>query len=228
MLVIYDGSQVKENDISRVLGRADVYFLDWDAACATQYVGDPKDKWTNPQRAKMLSGFVYGTSLRVKTPYWLKLDTDVVATGTSDWISPDWFKDDPVIVSHPWAFTKPPDQLIQLDRWVDDNSHKLHQLHDKPPLNLHPEPGSDRVGHKRIISWCAFFKTSFTESCVEWAHSTCGWGHMPVPSQDGFMWYCAKRMKLLIIRTQMKKRGWEQWMTKYNIINASRRAMGDG
>jgi hypothetical protein len=176
----------------------------------------------------MLTGFVYGASLRVQTPYWLKVDTDAVANGMPDWINPDWFKDDPAIVSHPWAFTKPPDQLIQLDRWVDDHPQMLHRLHDKPSLNLHPKPGSDRVGHKRIISWCAFFDTSFTKFCVEWARNTCGWGHMPVPSQDGFMWYCAKRLELPIIRTQMKKRGWEQWMTRANIMAASRRAMGDG
>jgi hypothetical protein len=227
MLVIYDGSQVKEDDISRVLGRADVDFLDWDACCTTKYEGDPKNKWTNPQRAKMLSGFVYGASLRVTTPCWLKLDTDVVAVDSPDWIDENWFKDDPAIVAHPWAFTKPPDQILKLDQWVFDNSVHLPNLMDKPPLNLCPAPGSDRVGHKRIISWCAFFQTTFTKKCALWSHRTCNWGHLPVPSQDGYMWYCAKRLGLPIIRSQMKKRGWEHWMTRGNIIKHSQKAMDD-
>ena len=49
---------------------------------------------------------------------------------------------------------------------------------------------------------------------------------MPVPSQDGFMFYIAKRLGLPILRTKMKGvRGWEFWSTEANIVRRCREVM---
>jgi len=50
---------------------------------------------------------------------------------------------------------------------------------------------------------------------------------MPVPSQDGFVFYIAKRMGLEIRRVNMKRKGWLQRLTKTNIERESTLAMGD-
>lgn len=167
--------------------------------------GDESSKWYRPQRYKMLSGFIHATAEYVSTDYWLKLDTDTVATHSDRWINPEWFEGTPAIISHPWGYTKPADQMDLLDAWAD--RYKFEEFIE-PPLNLHPNEGSSLVRHKRIISWCGFFNTRFTQLCSLLASSTCGPLQLPVPSQDGFMWYCAKRMGLPISRTNMKERGW--------------------
>ena len=224
MVAIYDGSQVDPYDLRIQIPHENLITVDWNELCETTYANG-NDKWTSGQRHKMLAGFVYGAAYSVKTPYWLKLDTDVVATGIRDWIDPEWFVDEPAIVSHPWSFTKPPHQMLQLDRWVDCNKEVLKDLADKKPLELKPPLGSDRVRHKRIISWCAFFNTEFTKRCAEYAHLTAGWGKLPVPSQDGFMWYVAKRLGLPIRTASMKRRGFEHWSTEKNIYNAVTRVL---
>jgi hypothetical protein len=173
----------------------------------------------------MLAGFVHVPPAFVKTPYWLKVDLDSVAIENDDWINEDWFKDEPAIISHGWSFTKPANQMIILDEWVANNKNHLEKLNQYAPLDLYPKPGSERVGHKRIISWCSFWKTSFCKWASWMAGTTCGIGGLPVPSQDGYLWYCAKRAGLGIVRTNMKNLGWEHWSSRNTIIQSSMRAM---
>ena len=224
MLIFFNHSQLTSHQVHSAIDHPDLLAVGWPPVDAV-YEGNPDDKWTHPRRYMMLAGFVYVTAYLVTTPYWLKLDTDVVATGNDDWIDPSWFVDDPAIISHPWSFTKPPDQILQLDKWVDGGGEKLAELKNYPALNLVPKPGSDRVGHRRIISWCAFFNTGFTKMCATMAATTCGSYKLPVPSQDGFMFYVAKRMEKNIIRTSMKKRGWQQWLTMGNIQRSAKEAL---
>lgn len=169
-------------------------------------------KWSNPQRHKMLAGFVHVAAAYVKTDYWLKLDADVIATGMDDWINPNWFYLDPAIICPPWGYTKPPDQMDQLNRWVENNKDRLSRslTVQTPPLaGMTPEPGSKALRHKRICSWCGFFRTDFTRYCSSMATRTAGIGKLPVPSQDGYMWYVAKRTGEGIVRADMKARGWQ-------------------
>ncbi len=157
----------------------------------------------------------------VKTPYWLKLDLDVVATGQDDWIDERWFEGNPAIIAHPWNYSKPPESMLDLDKWVKVNAGKLpDKITDSEPLNLIPNPGSDIVRHERIISFCGFFNTEFTKLCSEMAESTCGSGKLPVPSQDGFMWYVAKRGGFGINRVNMKARGWKQCSSERSILQS--------
>jgi len=174
----------------------------------------------------MLSGFVYIPGLFVRTAYWMKLDCDVVATGQDDWIDEGWFKGEPAIVSHPWTFTRPPDQMLKMDRWVEENKERLpSSIVNNPPLNLVPKEGSDRLGHRRIISWCSFFNTTWTNEVARMTALGDGTYKLPVPSQDGYFWYMATRMGRGIVRPHMKKLGWEHWSTLFNVERRSREVM---
>ncbi len=148
-----------------------------------------------------------------------------MATGMDDWIDPEWFRFNTAIVSHPWGFTRPPYQMVELDEWAGANLDRLGSIWGLPPLNIAPKIGEDRVCHSRIISWCAFFNTEFTKTCASFACDTCLPGQLPVPSQDGFMWYVAKRLGYEIIRPRMKKRGWGHWNTDRNVREKSEEAM---
>ena len=227
MIIFRDREWGSEVEVRRVVDHPDLKVYPWPME-GVYYEGGGENKWSGSQRYRMLAGFVYVPAMFVKTPYWLKLDTDTIAEGQDDWIDPEWFKDKPAIVSAPWSFTKPPDQMMKLDQWV--RQHELTgllpiDLTFAEPLNLIPKPGASRIGHKRIISWCAFFHTGFTQGCAGAAHATCGPYQLPVPSQDGYLWYVAKRLGLGIVRTGMKSRGWKHRSTDRNVRLESEEAM---
>lgn len=227
ILIVYDRQQVLLARIVDLLELtslgAGVQCYPWPPTDVEYPIGT--DKWTDAQRYRMLSGFVHATAKMVKTPYWIKLDTDVVATGQDNWVDPNWFTGNPTIVAQPWGFTKPANQMVDLDNWVTTHSDLLVELRGRPPLNLNPKPGWSMVRHPRIISWCGFFNTKFTKKCSEYAELTCGRGLLPVPSQDGFMWYVAARLGLSIVRPQMKDLGFEHWSTDNNVQKASIKAL---
>jgi len=227
MIIFRDKEQISHEDVCDRIDHPKLNVFAWPIGNTT-YEGNYDDRFFHPQCHKMLTGFVYVASMYVSTLYWLKLDTDVIANGKDDWIDPTWFDTQPAIVSQPWTFTKPPDQMLLLDKWVEDNAKILSSFAECSPLNLVPEEGSDRVCHKRIISWCAFFNTGFTQYCALAAEKICGSFKLPVPSQDGFLWYCATRLGLEIKTSQMKKRGWEHWLTRENIVKSVERAMSNG
>lgn len=223
MVVFYDRQEVKESDVRKVL-RREVNLVPWPPE-GVKYEGDPKDKWTKPQRSKMLSGFVHVPAMAVATDYWLKLDTDVVATGEPNWIKGSWFDDSPAIVCHKWGFTRPPNQMLELDDWVKENRSSVGLMAHNPPLHLTPEEGSDRLSHPRIISWCGFFCTALTKYASQAARAVCGEGKLPVPSQDGYLWYVATRLNLAVHRVHMKKLGWEHWSSSGNVKKHAAEAM---
>ena len=225
--VVFHDDSVNVNEIHAFLlyyGIKGYYLCSWPPE-GVEYDGDPNSKWTQPQRSKMLSGFVHIAAEYVKTPYWLKIDTDSTASGNDDWIEPYWFENDPAIISHPWGFSKPANQMMELDKWVENNPDKLSALRDHPPLRLEPNQGSSRLRHKRIISWVGFFNTHFTEICSCYAEMTCGIGKLPVNSQDGFMWYVAKRFECGIVRANMKSRGFVHRSSMRGIQQAVEEAM---
>ena len=225
LIVFRDHSQVSDVEIRQAINHPNLSVYAWPMGNVSY--GEKKSKpktekeqyealWTNPQRYKMLAGFVYVSAYFVMTPYWLKLDACVSAKGNNEWIDPKWFKDDPAIVSHRWGYTKPANQMLKLDQWVFENRMYLpSSLVEAKPLDLKPDKDKpDRVSHKRIISWAAFFDTEFTKQCVRLAQRVCGPFKLPCCSQDGFLWYMAKRQGLGIRRVNMKKRGWEHRPTR--------------
>ena len=226
-VIFYDREQVEKRQVELVVHHGTMEAVPWPPK-NVEYKRTEEGKWGDPQRYKMLAGFVHIPAAVVKTKYWLKVDVDTVATGMDDWIDGEWFKDNSAIVSHPWGYTKPADQMVKLDQWVDENKERMQVLAKEPPLELFPKPESGLLQHKRIISWCSFWRTAFTRICSYWANITCGNGKLPVPSQDGFLWYCAERMKLGIVRPDMKDRGWAHLSTTRGIQGAVREAMSRG
>jgi len=228
MIVFFDRGQTSDASVRAVVDHPDLRIipwpingLDWD-----RQKGEEGDKFHDPHRAMMISGFVFVPALFVQTQYWLKLDTDVVATGMNDWIDSSWFDDDPAIVSHRWTFTRPADQMLQMDRWMEENRERMpSDIADMQPLNLVPQPGWDRVGHRRIISWCGFFDADWTRRMALLARSSDGKYQLPIPSQDGYLWYMATRAGKKVVRANMKSRGWQHWHTWGNVEKHAKEAM---
>ena len=196
---------------------ANIKLVPWPPR-GVEYPRDGATKWTNPQRAMMLAGFVHVPVTTVETPYWLKLDLDAVAIGMDDWVDPTWFEpvadserlwrpQRPSIIAPGWNYSKPAQQMLALDEWAA--CAKPWFFDGTAPLDLRPEPGSEIVRHQRICSWCAFFHTTFTIECSHAATQSCGRGQIPVDSQDGFHFYCAHRGRFSIRRVPMKQYGWK-------------------
>jgi hypothetical protein len=228
MLIFYEHTQVKPEQIHAVCNHPNLKLVPWPPE-GVVFAGDDSSKWSNTQRHKMLAGFVYVPAEHIKTPYWLKLDTDAVATGMPEWIDPNWFVGEPAIISHPWGFTRPADQMLQLDAFIEKywekDSGPTSIFNGTKSLNLIPNPGEDRLCHKRIGSWCGFFHSDFNRICASVASYVLGSPQLPVASQDGYTFYMATRLNLGVVRTSMKKRGFQVWATMDNIRKAVKESM---
>lgn len=215
IIVFYDWEEVTATQIRSTLPISSYQLTPWPID-GIKYGGDPDNKWWNPQRWKMFSGFIHVAAQYVKTKYWLKVDTDVVATGQDSWIDRHWFDDDPGIVCQSWGYTKPPDQMQQLDAWAHQKGIPYH----KPPLGLVPKPSDNKLKHPRIISWCGFFETDLTRLAAAIADEHFEKWKIPVASQDGYIWYTAMRMGREVRRVDMKQCGWLQRNSMSNIRQA--------
>lgn len=199
LLVIVDDLGLIEK-LDRVLSdHKMIRYFPWYPKC--EYEQKTDERWYDPQRQKMLASFVFAAK-QIKTDFWLKIDCDTISKPVDDWINSEWFDDTPAIIASGWGYTKPPMQMVELDNWADEN--EIPGLSDRPRLDLYPKPGSDLVRHQRIISWCGFFNTDFTRWCAKIAEDHCGYGQLPVPSQDGFMWWAATRSGWLVRRENLK------------------------
>jgi hypothetical protein len=226
IIIFYDAASVSENHLRVIVG-SDAKLVAWGPTCHYESDGT---RWTEPQRQRMLAGFVFVAAAHVKTKYWLKLDLDVVASGNDDWIDEGWFDDSPAIVAHPWGYTKPAYQMLDLDNWLKSSRELLYPefLRAAHPLELTPSPHTSALSHKRIISWCGFFNKSFTDLCAMAALTSLGNGHLPVPSQDGFMWWMAAATDQPIHRVNMKRRGWIHRSTLKNMDAELEKLNGNG
>jgi len=224
MVIFYDGKSCCPQQIREIVDHSNSCIVRWPITILGEnyiFSGDNHNKWSNPQRHKMLAGFVHVPRMWVETPYWLKIDLDVVAMEQDDWIDENWFKDNPAIICPSWNYTKPADQMLKLDEWSHtfpiQDSFRLTK-----DLNLVPSPGSDKVVHKRIISYVGFFRTDFTRRCSELCNGELG---LPVPSQDGYCWYVAQRMNESIVHFNAKRLGWEWWHTEHNVRKSVQEAL---
>lgn len=231
MIVFYDHREIFEANVRSVVDHPRLTTIPWplsdfDLQSVWKNEIESGDKFSDPHRETMLSGFVYVPAQFAKTPYWLKLDTDVVATGMDRWIDLKWFRESPAMVAHRWGFTRPADQMVRMDRWIEENPERMpKEILDSEPLNLTPNPGWNRVNHVRIISWCGLFDSAWTSRMASLTQNENGQYRMPVPSQDGFLWYMAERGGRGIVRTNMKSRGWQHWHTWHNVEKHAREAM---
>jgi len=223
ILIFYDSSQVDPRDIRTQLYPNEYQIVPWSPPVAS-FPGTPGDKWSDPQRHKMLAGFVHVPAAYVRTDYWLKLDADTIATGRDDWIDSDWFKAGTGIVAHKWGLTKPPHQMLELDQWAESF------VISTPPLRLFPQDNENKLRHKRIISWCGFFSTELTKFASAFAsgsaRSACP-SELPVCSQDGYMWYLAKRFRYEIVRVNMKSCGWDHCSSTRRLMEKAKEVIDE-
>lgn len=159
----------------------------------------PYNDWSLSQRERMLTALVAAAQY-VETPYYFKIDTDVVATRAGEWLAPWWFEHNPVLVSPAWGYSRPADVIDRLDIWGD----KCPDMADFGRLGITAPPGSTRVRHRRIAGFAMFGRTDWTREMWRLAQ-----GRLPVPSQDTYLWYCAERRREFYRRVRMRELGWE-------------------
>lgn len=210
-LVFYDPDEVNPSQAAFLNEHPDLRFLPWRMAGARN------------QREEMITGFVHVPAREVTTPWYLKLDTDALATGPGEWIKPGWFSADdrgrlPVFVSCSWHYSKPRYVIDLLDDWGDH----VEALAGRPRLNLPYSSAGDRVLHRRIISWIFFGNTAWTRRVAGWVDPD---GRLPFPSQDTFLFYCARRMGCRMIRERMSEH--YHW-THLNFARLKARVQGMG
>ena len=168
-------------------------YIHWPpASCETLY---------ESQRHRMLAAYVHGAAILVETPYMMKLDGDAYATGYADnWEPWHYLRQEDVYLAPKWGYTKPPEQMAQLDAWADQH----YGFKGTNPLRLPVETGAGKCRHARMCSWVSWYRMDhlirLQTACTEW--------RLPVPSQDGFVWYCTERLGKPWSRYPAKSLGW--------------------
>lgn len=166
-------------------------------SCTVQY---------ESQRHRMLAAYVHGAVMLVETPWMMKLDADAYATSDEfggvrvAWEPWTYLGPQDVYAAPAWSYTKPPDQMAKLDAWA--NGH--HGFKHTDPLKLPVEPDAKKCRHRRMCSWVSWYEMGhlmrLQTACPPWK--------LPVPSQDGFVWYCTERLKGTWARYPAKALGW--------------------
>jgi len=207
-VVFYDASQINNHDI---LGVIDTNGLDrspnvrlspWPAGnVAVTY---------SSQRARMLAGFVHVPRMDISTPWYMKLDTDVIATPHTQWIDSEWFHDDPVLVASPWGYTKVKGDDATALEWCDRlEAWGDYSFPEYTRLDLASRVrGDKKIIHKRFWSPISYYNTSWASMIAKLCTEHSGTYQMPVPSQDTVHWYAAERQCRFYRRVRMKKHGW--------------------
>lgn len=180
------------------------------------------------QRDRMLAGHVWVPALHVATPYYLKIDTDCLALGTSDnWPDPDWFKANengatPSWICPKWNYTKGVRALERLENWGDS----VPFIAGRPRLNIPQEhPEQLRVGHSRMCSWLSFYDTGFAKRVVSYLKTSGHNGTLPFPSQDTLHWYVAARCGDYTRIANMKKHRFNNFPKLANLIETAQSVM---
>ena len=219
VVVFYDQTELDSSVVRAAIDLPSFSLVEWPWEDAV-YSGDGKSKWTLSQRHKMLAGFVHVPAQFVQTRYWLKLDTDAVATGVDNWINNDWFDEEPGIVAQRWGYTKPVNQMSYLDKWAETYDMSGHAL------GIPVGDGATKLVHPRIASWCGFFSQQLTAIAAAYAEKHCGRGQIPVPSQDGYHWYMSKRLGYKVVRANFKNRGWAVKSTTKGVTDLAQSVLG--
>lgn len=193
-VVFYDRVEVRQEELAFLNEHPNVRRVPWELPNARS------------QREEMLTGFIHIPAREVRTQWYLKIDTDVVATGTVEWIKPEWFEvdekgDESVFIASPWGYSKPRYVMDVLDDWGD----RLPLLAKHPRLNLPYSSQSNKVRHPRIISWLFFGQTQWTREMAALADKD---GRLPFPSQDTYLFYCAQRLGRRFLKVKMSEHGW--------------------
>ncbi len=153
------------------------------------------------QREKMLTALVKCPPL-IETEWMLKLDCDVLAKS----YDPAWcatpcldcgLSANPVFMAPSWGYTKPANAITVLDDWADSQNIPGKRLNIVGMQDTARTPG-------RIISYVFFGRTDWLREVA----SLCG-PRLPIPSQDTYHWYMAKRTYKGFRYMDAIKLGWQ-------------------
>ena len=205
-LVIYDSSQVHPGD-----DRFEIF-----KGMDVEFVGfrDHLDAYES-QREKMLTALTVLPGKYIKTPWYIKIDTDCLALDGQKWFDESWLKKDYVFISNPWGSTRPVNSIELLDKWA------VEKFPGVKPLNLPYNPTEGKIRHKRIISWLFICNTKWSAKVAEYFNDD---GIYKLPSisdteyrvsQDTVLWYLAELQKDKYKVFNFKSKGWTH--TKINI-----------
>jgi len=142
-------------------------------------------------REEMLSAFVLGAAVNVKTDYWLKLDADSYATDSRPFIT-DKMKQY-AFFGHKWGYSRP-SHIELLDKWA--KTHWKAKLRKAKPMMEDGHIEGNRFYHntKRTISFIQLHKSKFTRFCVSLLKDDeNGFKRLPAPTQDTYCFYVANR-----------------------------------
>lgn len=213
MIVFYDRDQLSRADLAW-LDHPNLRLVEWPPSSPFSHVA------YESQRERMLAGFIHVPPQLVETRYWLKIDCDTVAMRSCEWIRDEWFNNgvgEPVFVASSWSYTKPADAMDRLDDWADG----VPELAKRLRLNIPREPGDNVLRHRRMASWVSFYRTEWTARVAQF----CQPNRIPIPSQDGFHWYCAARMGVYWHAARMKDFGWANSLRLARVKELAAEAM---
>lgn len=206
--VFYDQRAVSSNAIMDLAGHCGL-----DRSPLLRLVPWPEEEHVDQygsQRELMLSGFVFVPTQHVQTAWWMKLDADTISTPAEKrWWEDEWFDDECMAAAPAWSYTKakPPDRSIE--RWAEDiEAFGDKALPGKLRLGLVEHVSGNKIIYPRFWSPVSFYRTSWTKTVAILAHQHCGPYRIPVPSQDGFHWYCCERGGWKWAAASMRGRGW--------------------
>jgi hypothetical protein len=161
------------------------------------------------QREKMLTALTVLPGLHVKTPWYVKIDTDCIATDNQKWFDESWLDKDYVFISSPWGSTGPSNAIELLDKWAAEIIPGVN------PLNLPYDPKDAKIKHKRIISWLFICHTEWSQYMAEYFNHD---GVYKLPSisdteykvsQDTVLWYLATVFGYKYKVFNFKQKGWD-------------------
>lgn len=149
------------------------------------------------QREFMLSAFVLDAPRIVPTDYWLKIDTDTIATASGPLVRDEWLEGNPALFAQKWGYTKPPEYLDRLDRWAESCELPIRNQPFRRKIV------GNKANHRRVISYFMGVETAWSIKVAK----ACG-RRMPVPSQDTLYHFAAARCGDFYRTIDVKAAGW--------------------
>jgi len=156
------------------------------------------------QREKMLTGLFVVPTYAVNTDWFLKLDCDSVAMRGGEWISDEWFEDNPAFIASPWGYTKPGRFIRQCEEWSGGKAW----LSGLPPVVKEIDNPDSRLKHRRVISYVYFGNTVWHRWAWGLVAMDGGEGRLPCPSHDTYASWLAEKTGSFYRRVRMKSHGW--------------------
>lgn len=202
ILILYDvdslslehsGFKEFEETVSRYCSHSNITYKEWPCEGVS---------WDS-HREKMLLAYVWGP-MYVDTPWFLKIDTDAIATKKTDsFIKAEWFEGDPAFISNPrYRISFTLKQLPHLEAWASGiESLKGLPTPDYKALKLAGKP-------IKVCSWFMFGNCRW----FQWVAMNCP--KMPVPSQDSFHSYVAMKSGSKWAPVNFSKLGWDHKISK--------------